>query len=97
MTAPDYVWIGQDKRYVGNPWIRFASEFDDEDDDGEVCEYVRADLVAALIRDAVDAERIDATAAAAERWIKPMADWDEGGEEALQEMAAAIRARKGGA
>ena len=47
MSAPDRIWLGRDTRYVGEPWIRLASEFDDEDE--EICEYVRADIAADLL------------------------------------------------
>ena len=42
--APERIWLGRDNRYVGSPWIRLASDFEDEDEDGATQEYVRADL-----------------------------------------------------
>lgn len=45
--ALERIWLGRDNRYVGSPWLRLASDFDDEDEDGEVQEYVRADLLEA--------------------------------------------------
>ena len=48
--SPGRIWLGRDARYVGSPWIRLASCFDDEEEDGETQEYVRRDpaVLAAL-------------------------------------------------
>jgi len=97
MTAPDRIWAQKPDIFDNCAlWQDIPS------DRHEDTEYVRADLVAALIRDAVDAERescakiADFQEIACAKWVlrgmKPAI-----ASEQCVEIAAAIRARKGGA
>ena len=81
MTAPDRIWAQKPDIFDNCAlWQDIPS------DRHEDTEYVRADLVAALIRDAVEAER-EACAKFVDRLHTQSASI----------IAAAIRARKGGA
>ena len=55
--APERIWLGRDERYQGEPWIRLASGFDEEE--SKTQEYIRADLAAPDLAELVATYYID--------------------------------------
>jgi hypothetical protein len=76
-AAPERIWLGRDSRYVGSPWIRLASEFEDDECGDDVAEYVRLALHTAALaeRDA----RLAALAAQRDRLFGLLMHWQSYG------------------
>ena len=98
--APERIWLGRDERYQGEPWIRLASDFDEEE--SETQEYIRADLAApdlmAELRDDWDELMAEARAEAAKAMRKfPQPNYviSKIAEEAGEVVKAAIHCAEG--
>ena len=91
MTAPDRIWAQKPDIFDNCAlWQDIPS------DRHEDTEYIRADLVATMIRDAVEAER-EACAKMADDMARSDANMARVWRAGCADTAAAIRARKGGA